>query len=140
MDDNGWISFSNFGITIRSQYPMFDPRSYNHKSLLQLLNSFSEDIEIKNNNDTPPNYWLKRIQKSIDEKEIGVIQRIISNFGFIENEKGTYYFNDTNLSSGMKIENVPVGTKVRFCVFKYPDLTKENNIEKNGRASDIEIM
>jgi uncharacterized LabA/DUF88 family protein len=140
MDDGGWISFSNFGVTIRSQYPMFDPRSYNHKSLLQLLRSFSEDIEIKNSDDTPPNYWLKKIQKNKDEKETGIIQRTIANFGFIENEKGTYYFNDINLPSGIKIENISVGTKVKFTVFKYPDLTKENNIEKNGKAADIEIM
>jgi uncharacterized LabA/DUF88 family protein len=140
INDDGWISFSNFGVTIRSQYPMFDPRSYNHKSLLQLLRSFSEDIEIKNNDDTPPNYWLKKSQKNKEEKETGAIQRIIANYGFIENEKGIYYFNDTNLPNGIKIEDIPVGTKVKFAVFKYPDLTKENNIEKNGKASDIEIM
>ena len=138
IDDDGWISFSNFGMTIRSQYPMFDPRSYNHKSLLQLLRSFSGEIEIKNNDDNPPNYWLKAIKKNKDEKETGVIQRIIGNFGFIDNDKGTYYFNNTNLINNFELKDVPVGTKVSFSVFKYPDLTKENNLERNGKASNVE--
>jgi uncharacterized LabA/DUF88 family protein len=54
-DDDGWISFSNFGMAIRSRHPSFDPRTYNHKSLLELLRSFPKEIEIKNNNDIPPN-------------------------------------------------------------------------------------
>jgi hypothetical protein len=60
INDDGWISFSDFGYTIRSKYPSFDTRTYTFKNLLQLIKSFSKEIEIKNDNIFPPNYWLRK--------------------------------------------------------------------------------
>jgi uncharacterized LabA/DUF88 family protein len=61
INDDGWISFSDFGATVRTKYPSFDTRTYNYKNLLQLIKSFSKEIEIKSDKNFPPNYWLKKI-------------------------------------------------------------------------------
>jgi hypothetical protein len=61
VNDDGWISFSDFGYTIRSKYPSFDTRTYMFKNLLQLIKSFSKEIEIKSDKIFPPNYWLRKI-------------------------------------------------------------------------------
>jgi hypothetical protein len=59
--DDGWISFPDFGSTVKTKYPSFDPRTYNYKNLLQIIQSFSNEIEIKSDKLFPPNYWLKKI-------------------------------------------------------------------------------
>ena len=142
-DEAGWIRFDNFSNTIRLQYPSFDTRTYNHKNLLSLLSSFSHEIEIKNNNDMPPNYWLKQKSNESGNKIKGTIKRISASFGFIENDMGVFYFNNTNIVGEYdesKLQQSLVGSKVMFTVLKYPDPTKGDNIEKNGKASEVEIL
>jgi hypothetical protein len=61
INDDGWISFSDFGLTVRSKYPSFDTRTYNFKNLLQLIKAFSKEMEIKSDKNFPPNYWLRKL-------------------------------------------------------------------------------
>ncbi|MDR2600895.1 MAG: NYN domain-containing protein [Spirochaetaceae bacterium] len=67
INDDGWISFSDFGATVRSKYPSFDTRTYNYKNLLQLIKSLATTIEIKSDKSFPPNYWLRRLSGPPDE-------------------------------------------------------------------------
>jgi len=63
VNTDGWISFSDFGLTIRKKYPNFDPRSYMCNNLLQLIKKFPNDLEIKSDDCFPPNYWLRDKEK-----------------------------------------------------------------------------
>jgi uncharacterized LabA/DUF88 family protein len=63
INTDGWISFSDFGFTIRTKYPNFDPRSYMCNNLLQLIRKFPDDLEIKSDDCFPPNYWLRDKEK-----------------------------------------------------------------------------
>jgi uncharacterized protein (TIGR00288 family) len=62
INDDGWISFSDFGSTIRHKYPNFDTRTYNCKTMLQLIKSFANKLEIKSDKKFTPNYWLRKIK------------------------------------------------------------------------------
>jgi len=66
---DGWISFSDFGLTIRKKYPNFDPRSYKCNKLLELIEKFPEDLEIKSDDCFPPNYWLREKEKNYKEEK-----------------------------------------------------------------------
>jgi len=61
INDDGWISFSDFGSTIKKKYPSFDPRTYSCNKLLHIIKRFQDDIEIKYDNCFPPNYFLREI-------------------------------------------------------------------------------
>jgi uncharacterized LabA/DUF88 family protein len=61
INDDGWISFSDFGSTIRSKTPSFDTRTYNFKNLLQLIKSLSHKLEIKSDKNFPSNHWLRKL-------------------------------------------------------------------------------
>ena len=140
-NDDGWISLSDFGNTIRSRYPSFDPRTYNHRNLLQLINSFPEKIYIKNDDKTPPNYWIQK--KQVDNgrsKKIGIIKKYLGIYGFIENESGNYFFTVANIAKESHGKKIKKGLKVKFNIFKEPDPTKEDASERNGKASDIELI
>ena len=63
VNTDGWISFSDFGSTIRKKYPNFDPRSYMCNNLLQFIKKFPNDLEIKSDECLPPNYWLRDKEK-----------------------------------------------------------------------------
>jgi len=63
VNTDGWISFSDFGLTIRMKYPNFDPRSFMCNNLLQLIRKFPNDLEIKSDDCFPPNYWLRDKEK-----------------------------------------------------------------------------
>jgi len=138
--DDGWIALSNFAKTIYSRYPSFDPRTYNHKTLLSLVQSFSKFIDIKNDDRTPPNYWIHKKSIDIDEKQTGTIKRFLKSYGFIENEQGNFFFTLANISKDSNDKKLKKGARVKFKIFKKPDLTKEDSNERNGRASEIEII
>jgi len=69
INTDGWISFSDFGLTIRMKYPNFDPRSYMCNNLLQLIKKFPDDLEIKSDDCFPPNYWLRDKEKYRKEEK-----------------------------------------------------------------------
>jgi len=60
---DGWISLADFGSTIKTKYPSFDPRTYGSIKLLPLIKSF-QDIEIKSDDCFPPNYYLRKIENN----------------------------------------------------------------------------
>jgi hypothetical protein len=61
---DGWISLADYGSTIKSKYPSFDPRTYGSIKLLPLIKSFQNIIETKSDNCFPPNYYLRKIQNN----------------------------------------------------------------------------
>jgi uncharacterized protein (TIGR00288 family) len=140
-DNDDWISLSNLGTTIRSRYPTFDPRTYNHDNLLSLLKAFVKEEEIKKDDLTPPNYWVrKNQQKDVIEKQEGVIKRFLGGYGFIENNNGDYFFTVVNIEKNSQDKKIRKGVKVFFKSIKEPDNTKEEINEKNGKAIDVEII
>jgi cold shock CspA family protein len=141
-DNDGWVSFSDLGKAIRSRYPGFDPRSYNHKNLLQLVGALSEDLEIRADESQPPNYWARSIKKIKSEEvgSTGIVKRFMGVFGFIENDKGSYFFTLSNILPQSRDKKLKKGTKVRFSVFKEPNPRGEDNADKNGKASNVEII
>lgn len=62
--NDGWINLSDYGTTIKSKYPSFDPRTYGATKLLPLIKTFESIIEIKSDNTFPPNYFLRKIKKN----------------------------------------------------------------------------
>jgi uncharacterized protein YfbU (UPF0304 family) len=62
-NEDGWISFSDFGAIIKAKYPSFDPRTYGFPKLLPLIDKY-KDIFFINKDDSffPPIYWLKEKQ------------------------------------------------------------------------------
>jgi uncharacterized LabA/DUF88 family protein len=64
VDVDGWISLADFGYTIKSRYPSFDPRTYHEMKLLPLIKKFQNDIEIKGDNCFPTNYFVRGINST----------------------------------------------------------------------------
>jgi cold shock CspA family protein len=105
-----------------------------------LVGAFSEDIEIRADESQPLNYWARSIKKikSEDAGSTGIVKRFIGVFGFIENEKGSYFFTLSNILPQSRNKKLKKGTKVRFSVFKEPNPLGEDNADKNGKASNVE--
>jgi hypothetical protein len=61
---DGWISLADYGSTIKSKYPSFDPRTYGSIKLLPLIKTFKDIIEIKSDDCFPPNYYLRKIENN----------------------------------------------------------------------------
>jgi cold shock CspA family protein len=140
-DNDNWISLSNFGISIRTRYPSFDPRTYNHDNLLGLLKAFVEEDELKKDDLTPPNYWVrKKTVENNHDRKTGIIKRFLGWYGFIENDNGDYYFTIVNIAQNSRDKKIKKGAKVHFIVIKEPDNTKSEIIEKNGKAIEIELL
>ena len=141
IDNDDWISFSNFGAAIRTRYPSFDPRTYNHNNLLSLLKAFVDENDIKKDELIPPNYWVrKKQQKDTSEKQEGTIKRYLGVYGFIENSKGDFFFTLVNIEKSSRGKKIRKGDRVLFKSIKEPDNTKETVSEKNGKAIDVEII
>jgi cold shock CspA family protein len=141
IDNDGWISLSNFGYTIRSRYPTFDPRTYNHNNLLGILKVFVEEDYIRKDDCTPPNYWVRRedvVHNTV--KVAGIVKRFMGHFGFIENEKGDYFFTMANIEKDSQDKKIRKGDRARFIVIKEPDASKDDLNERNGKAIDVEII
>ena len=68
---DGWISLADFGSTIKSKYPSFDPRTYSSMKLLPLIKKFPSYIEIKSDNCFPPNYFVREISLNSKEENLG---------------------------------------------------------------------
>jgi len=62
-NEDGWISFSDFGSIIKAKYPSFDPRTYSSPKLLPLIEKYKNIFHINKDDRFPPNYWLKEKQK-----------------------------------------------------------------------------
>lgn len=136
-----WIKLGRFGQVIKNEDPGFDPRSYGHRNLISLINSY-EHFETKPDGSTPPNYLVKLI-KSKDCQDIkleGIVKKFLNYYGFISHETGDYFFHISNILE--KSRNIPMkkGLKVLFNVFQEPNPSSESSEEKNGKASEIEII
>jgi uncharacterized LabA/DUF88 family protein/cold shock CspA family protein len=141
IDNDNWISLSNFGTAIRTHFPSFDPRTYNHSSLLNLLKAFVGEEDLKKDDLTPPNYWVrKKVVENTSSKQEGIIKRYLGGYGFIENGNGDYFFTVVNIANDSKAKKIKKGIKVSFVSIKEPDNTKEEVSEKNGKAIDVEII
>jgi len=141
VDNDDWISLSNFGASISSRYPSFDPRTYNHNNLLSLLKAFVKEDEIKKDDLTPPNYWVKkRVSEQNIIKQSGVIKRFLGGYGFIENNNGDYFFTLVNIAKNSLDKKIRKGVKVQFTSIKEPDNSKTEMNEKNGKAIDVELF
>ena len=141
VDNDNWISLSNYGTAIRTRYPSFDPRTYNHDNLLGLLKAFVDEDDIKKDDLTPPNYWVRK--KNIDNnagKKEGIIKKYLGGYGFIENSSGDYFFTIVNISKESRDKKLRKGQKVLFIAIKEPDNSKTEINEKNGKAVEIEII
>lgn len=141
MTEEGWVSLSDLGKTIRNFMPEFEPRFYSHNTLLEIMEALSDDFEIKSDERIPPNYWIKELEKENNEEKVsGKIKRLMDRYGIIENEKGDFFFSFTNIEKSYRNKLIKVGTPVRFRVFKMPNPKGEDSADKNGKAADIEII
>ena len=61
VQDDGWATLSSMGSFLRQLDPGFDPRTYGHKQLLQLVEAHPKIIEVKNapSNSNMPVYYVR---------------------------------------------------------------------------------
>ncbi|AGT44809.1 NYN domain-containing protein [Treponema pedis] len=141
MTEEGWVSLSDLGKSIRNFMPEFEPRSYSHNTLLEIMNALSDNFEISSDGRIPPNYWIKAIEeKNPHPKVIGKVKRLMDHYGIIENEKGDFFFSFTNIEKKYKDDLLTVGSPVKFRIFKMPNPTGEASSDRNGKAAEIEII
>ena len=139
--EEGWVSLSDLGKSIRNFMPEFDPRSYSHNTLREIVEALSDDFELDSDNRVPPNYWLKAIEHSNSAQKItGKVKRLMNRYGIIENEKGDFFFSFTNIDKKSRDKLITEGTMVKFKVFKMPDPMGGDTADRNGKAAEIEIM
>ncbi len=142
IDHENGILLSKFGKILREKNPSFDPRDFNHNSLIEIVRQFPEKFRLDDDSSTPPNHWLYLINshQNEEEYETGTVKRFLNNYGFIENKKGDYYFTSTNIAPEFKKSKIKKGVKVKFRVFREPNKNGESTDEKNGKASNIMII
>lgn len=80
------------------------------------------------------------LKKAQNNKLEGSIKKFIHYYGFIEHETGDYYFHISNIEKSYRDIPLKRGLKVRFNVFKQPNLCEHSTDERNGKASEIEII
>ena len=120
--------------------PEFDPRSYNHNTLREILEALSDQYEMRTDKLVPPNHWIKTLEHRNSGTLTGRIKRFKENWGIIETtENGDFYFGLTNLNKASRRKKITEGMTVKFKVFKEPNPLGENFSEKNGKATDVEL-
>ena len=138
--EEGWVSLSDLGKSIRRTMPGFDPRSYNHNTLREILEAPSDEYEMTADKLVPPNHWIKMLERQNTGTLTGRIKRFKENWGIIETaDHGDFYFVLTNLTKSSRRKKITEGMSVRFKVFKEPNPRGENSAEKNGKAMDVEV-
>ncbi|MGP1431972.1 MAG: NYN domain-containing protein [Treponema sp.] len=138
--EEGWVSLSDLGKSIRRTMPGFDPRSYNHNTLREILEALSDEYEMTADKLVPPNHWIKMLERQNTGTLTGRIKRFKENWGIIETaDHGDFYFVLTNLTKSSRRKKITEGMSVRFKVFKEPNPRGENSAEKNGKAMDVEV-
>lgn len=137
-DDDGWVSLSNFGTSIRNIMPDFDPRSFNHETLRALIAAMPELYQLDKDNLMPPNYWVKptKNKDTNSPKLTGTIKKWLTSYGFIKTAEGDFYFTNSNILPEYRAHKIRTGDKVEFEVFQYPN-PNGNKTEQNGRAANI---
>ncbi len=141
MTEEGWVNLSDLGKSIRNSMPEFDPRSYSHNTLREIVDALSDDFELKSDERVPPNYWLKAIEKQSKRPKLkGKIKRLMNRYGIIENEKGDFFFSFTNIEKKSRDKLIQEGSVVKFRVFKMPNPKAGKSNDRNGKAAEIEII
>ena len=141
MTEEGWVSLSDLGNSIRNFMPEFDPRSYSHNTLREIIDALSDDFELRPDDRIPPNYWIKAIGRKNETPKIkGKTKRLMNRYGIIENENGDFFFSFTNIDKKCRDKLIKEGTPVKFRVFKMPNPKGEDSADRNGKAAEIEIL
>ncbi len=141
MTEEGWVSLSDLGKSIRSFMPGFDPRSYSHNTLREIVEALPDDFQLNSDDRIPPNYWLKSIERSnTTQKLTGKVKRLMNRYGIIENNQGDFFFSFTNIEKKSRDKLITEGTPVKFKVFKMPNPQGEDSTDRNGKAAEIEIL
>ena len=141
MTEEGWVSLSDLGNSIRNFMPEFDPRSYSHNTLREIIDALSDDFELRSDDRIPPNYWIKAIDRKNETPKIkGKIKRLMNRYGIIENENGDFFFSFTNIDKKCRDKLIKEGTAVKFRVFKMPNPRGGDSTDRNGKAAEIEII
>lgn len=141
MTEEGWVSLSDLGNSIRNFMPEFDPRSYSHNTLREIIDALSDDFELSSDERIPPNYWIKAIGRKDEKPKVkGKIKRLMNRYGIIENENGDFFFSFTNIDKKCRDKLIKEGTPVKFRVFKMPNPKGEDSADRNGKAAEIEII
>jgi len=141
-NDEEWVSFANLGYVARVIDPTFDPRTYNHLNFRALVENL-DIFEISKDDCLPPNYFCRLKEKPAAEKAKrleGTIKLMKDWFGFIQAHDGDYYFTLSNVRQEQKHIWLERGMKVLFDVITPPDPTAAHTSEKNGKASNVEII
>lgn len=140
MNEDGWVSLSDLGKSIRRSMPEFDPRSYNHNTLREIIAAFPDQYEMTADRLVPPNHWIKAVEHQNTDTLKGRIKRFQETWGIIEtSEHGDFYFGRTNLTKSSRRKKITEGMEVSFKVFKEPNPVGENSAERNGKATDVEL-
>lgn len=144
MTEEGWVSLSDLGKSIRNSMPEFDPRTYNHSTLREIVEALSDNFDMKSDELVPPNYWIKAKTVAEPAKRLnGAIKRFKEkdHWGVIENkEYGLFQFSYTNLCKDSRRNSLAEGTPVTFSVFRMPNPKAETLEKRNGRASNVKVV
>jgi hypothetical protein len=64
VEEGGWASLSTMGFYLRQLDPGFDPRTYGHKQLSQLIKSYQDLFEMKFQDDKGRTNVFLRLKES----------------------------------------------------------------------------
>jgi hypothetical protein len=97
------------GNHIKQLDPAFDPRSYGHRQLLTLFESYGGLFSIETDEKTPPSYYVSI--RTPDQEMTGTVKKWVSaaSYGFIESDGGQYYFHKSNVSDATNIGKLKKG-------------------------------
>lgn len=143
--ERDWVYLSALGYKIRQKYPAFDQRTYGFPKLLDLVKAMDARFERRTDDCSPPGYLLRCRDAEprgdapkADDRLIGIVERVIANYGFIAYEGQTYYFHEVNLE-GAAMDDLRPGMKVRFNVAKSPNPSGVTKAEQNGLAARVSL-
>ncbi|AJB40925.1 NYN domain-containing protein [Treponema pallidum] len=144
MTEEGWVSLSNLGKSLRITKPEFDPRSYNHSTLREMVEALPELFEVQSDRRIPPNYWVRAVRGAHKRTVLyGVIKRFRERdrWGVISHEElGDFRFVYSNLKRECRATALPEGTTVSFSVFRMPNDQGKSDEERHGRAADVLVV
>lgn len=136
INDAGFVSLADLGMSVRSIMPDFDPLNYNHATLRKIIEALPDSYVTTKDNLVPPNYWVQRVETQ--PKNTGTIKLWATSYGFIQTEKlGDFYFTNSNISLNCRDKNIKKGDKVTFEILKLPNKNSVNREEQNGKAINV---
>lgn len=127
------VLLSQFGSEVKKLKPDFAWDTKAYPTFHAFLDSFPETFRITNDHGQP-RLWMK-------EKKNGMIVTVKGTYSFAKDEEGfTYFVYKKDILPEFQDTPLKEGMKVRFAVSKEPSPEGKNSRERNGKATELEII